>query len=158
MPASRTLLSLSGCLALAACWLSAPESRSLAAPAKESAASTKPVEPDMHEFMEYVFQPTFKRLKPAMAAAPADNAGWKGIKADSLVLAESGNLLLDRQPEEEGADWVRHSASVRDLGGQLYRAAKAKDFATAKSHYEQMVKSCNACHEQFAGGEHILTP
>jgi hypothetical protein len=112
----------------------------------------------MHEFMEYVFQPTYLRLKQSMAAAPADNAGWKGVKADSLVLAEGGNLLLLRTPEEESAAWNETSAAVRDLGGELYQAAKKKDYPTARKHYEAMLIKCNSCHDKFAGGEHQLAP
>jgi hypothetical protein len=132
-----------------------------AAVSAENKAAAVPVEPDMHEFMEYVFQPTFKRLKPAMATAPADNKVWKAIKADALILAEAGNLLLMREPEADAADvadWIKHSVEVRGFGGDLYRAAKAKDHATARKHYEAMVENCNACHHQFAGGEHILAP
>lgn len=121
-------------------------------------AATEPVESDMHEFMEYIFQPTFRRLKPAMASEPTEKSVWKAIKSDALILAEGGNLLLDRQPEDDRADWVKHSVQVREFGGQLYRAAKAKDYATARSHYESMTQNCNACHHQFAGGEHILAP
>src|SRR5579862_5043618 len=66
--------------------------------APQSEAKLVPVDRSMHEFMEYYFQPTYLRLKPVMAAAPADNAGWKAIKADSLLLAEGGNLLLLRTP------------------------------------------------------------
>lgn len=128
------------------------------AAATDAGDATVPVEPDMHEFMEYIFQPTFRRLKPAMAAEPADRSAWKAIKSDALILAEGGNLLLDRQPEDDVADWIRHSVQVRDFGGQLYRAAKAKDYTSARRHYEAMTKNCNACHHQFAGGEHILTP
>lgn len=124
----------------------------------EPATKPAPVEADMHEFMEYLFQPTYKRLVTQMAAAPENNQGWKAIKADSLILAEGGNLLLFHAPKEEQADWIKHSVQVRDLGGQLYRAAKAKDFPAARQHYEAMVKSCNACHTQFAGGEHQLKP
>ena len=36
----------------------------------------------MHEFMEYVFEPNYKRLKVVMASEPADNAG---LIAASLV-------------------------------------------------------------------------
>ncbi len=124
----------------------------------ESSDAPTPVEPDMHEFMEYVFQPTFKQLKPAMAAEPENNQGWKTIKAGSLILAEGGNLLLIRQPEKNAADWTKHSTEVRDFGGKFYRAAQAKDFEKASQNYKSMVQSCNACHHQFAGGEHILTP
>ena len=145
-------------LLVAAGWLWSDSTFLQAAPSADNKDAAVPVEPDMHEFMEYVFQPTFKRLKPALAAAPADNQGWKAIKADSLILAEGGNLLLIRQSEDDAADWVKHSVQVRDFGSQLYRAAKAKDYTLARGHYESMVQNCNACHRQFAGGEHILTP
>jgi hypothetical protein len=128
--------------------------------AAEPAAVPKPapVEESMHEFMEYVFEPAYKRLKVAMAAAPTDNAGWKAIKGDSLPLAEAGNLLLTRLPDDDAAAWAGHSAKVRDFGGQLYGAAKKKDFPAARKAYESMIQNCNACHDQFAGGSHILKP
>jgi hypothetical protein len=129
-----------------------------AAGAAVLAAAPQPVEPDMHEFMEYLFQPTYRRLKLSMASAPADNAGWKAIKADSLILAEGGNLLLGRAPDGDAAAWDALSVAVRELGGQLYQAAKNKDFDTARGHYQAMLLKCNACHDQFAGGEHQLTP
>lgn len=116
-----------------------------------------PVETDMHEFMEYVFQPSFKRLKPAMEKEPVDNAGWKAIKAEALTLAEGGNLILMRAPEKNQAIWNLHTVKVRGHGRILYQAAKAKNFKLASQHYRLMVTSCNACHLQFAGGEHILT-
>lgn len=156
----KTLFSLLAVsLLLLAVGLLPSDSPSLqAASAAEEKTAAAPVESDMHEFMEYVFQPTFNRLKAKMEAAPADNPAWKAIKSDSLMLAEGGNLLLARQPEDDAADWVTHSVQVREFGGELYRAAKAKDYPNARKHYEAMVKNCNACHEQFAGGEHILTP
>ena len=118
----------------------------------------QPVESDMHEFMEYLFQPTYNRLKPLMAGAPSNNAGWKGIKADSLTLAEGGNLLLSRVPDEDSEKWLEWSVAVRATGGDLYQAAKKKDFAAARKHYEAMLTKCNACHTHFAEGEHQLSP
>ena len=118
----------------------------------------QPVEEDMHEFMEYIFQPTYLRLKQSMAAEPKENAGWKAIKSDGLILAEGGNLLLHRLPKEDAASWAEQSASVRDLGAELYQSAKKKDYAAARQSYEAMLKKCNACHDQFAHGEHQLSP
>ncbi len=118
----------------------------------------RPVEKDMHEFMEYVFQPTYKRLKQSMAAEPADRGAWKGIKSDSLILAEGGNLLLMHTPKEDAALWNELSVAVRDSGGQLYEAAKKRDYKTARQHYAVMLNKCNACHDKFAGGEHQLAP
>lgn len=117
-----------------------------------------PVEEDMHEFMEYVFQPTYKRLKVVMAEAPADNNGWKAIKADALSLAEAANLIIMRPPENDAKDWNAYSIDVRNHGKTFYTAARAKDFPSARKSYEAMLQSCNACHKQFENGKHILTP
>lgn len=134
------------------------ETRSAGAADADADAAPEPVEDDMHEFMEYVFQPTYRRLKAEMAEAPADNQAWKAIKSDSLILAEGGNLLLIRTPEEDADEWTEHSAAVRDLGGELYAAAKAKDYEAARRHYTAMLTQCNHCHNDFADGEHQLTP
>ena len=117
-----------------------------------------PVEDSMHEFMEYVFQPTYLRLKQSMAAAPADNKGWKAIKSDSLILAESCNLLFGRKPAEHGEDWLKHATASKEFGVKLYGAAKAKKFDDATAAYKTMLDNCNACHKQFEEGKHILQP
>lgn len=117
-----------------------------------------PVEDSMHEFMEYVFQPTYRRLKESMKAAPADNAGWKAVKSDSLILAESCNLLFSRAPEEDAADWNRHAAASKAAGADLYKAAREKNFDTAATAYRTMLNHCNDCHKQFEEGRHILQP
>lgn len=127
----------------------------IAAPPK---AAPTPVEPSMHEFMEYVFEPAYKRLKTAMASEPKDNAAWKGIKGDSLTLAEAGNLLLARLPEAEGETWAAQSIAVREAGGMLYQAARKKDYKTARQQYETLLTKCNACHTKFADGEYQLKP
>ena len=117
-----------------------------------------PVETDMHELMEYVFQPPYKRLKSSLASEPADKKAWKSIKSDSLILAEAGNLLLMHVQQDGGEDWAKHSTQVRDAGGLFYKASKKRDFAAARKNYETMIQNCNACHTQFANGKHILKP
>ncbi len=121
-------------------------------------AKMQPVESDMHEFMEYVFQPTYKRLQKSISVETTDKAVWKGIKADALILAEAGNLLLLRVPKDGKIDWDDLSVATREEGGKLYQAAKAKDFKLSRKHYELMVTKCNACHDKFAEGKHQLTP
>lgn len=110
------------------------------------AAKPTPVEKDMHEFMEYVFEPTYQRLKQSMAREP-DAARWKAIKSDALILAEGANLLLIRTPAEDGKAWDENSANVRDLGGKLYASAKKKDFKSARSD-----ASCAAGRPQVTVG------
>lgn len=128
---------------------------SVGAPA--AAGGLKPVESDMHEFMEYIYKPTYLRLRTALAKKPR-RSDWRKIKADALVQAEGGNLLLIRGPKEDAATWKKMSLENRSLGGKLYAAAKKRDYETAKKHWGAMIKSCNACHTKFAGGEHQLKP
>lgn len=116
------------------------------------------VEPDMHEFMEYAFQEPYKRLKSALAQAPADNAAWKGIKSDALILAEGGNLILLRGPDEKREAWRKHSIEVRSAGAELYRAGKAKDYPAAKAKWATLLMHCNACHDDFSEGDPQLKP
>jgi hypothetical protein len=124
----------------------------------QAAATIVPVDVNMHDFMEGIFQGTYRRLKPAMAAEPTDRQVWKTIRSESLILAEGGNLLLVRKPEKEVGKWVEFSVAVRESGAQLYKAAQLKDFAGAKKAYELMLTQCNACHKHFDEGKNQLAP
>lgn len=132
--------------------------RTTFAESKQSAPTPVAVEDDMHEFMEYVFQPPYKRLRAALVEEPKDNNAWKSVKSDSLILAESANLLLTRAPEDNGPDWVAHSISVRKAGSTLYQSAKKRDYQATKKSFGSMLNKCNACHRQFEEGKHILKP
>ena len=125
--------------------------------AKPADNDIQPVDDDMHHFMEYVFEPNYKRLKAAMATEPSDKQAWKGIKGDALTLAECANLLAMRVPEN-GYGWKPFSLQVRGYGSQLYQAARKSDYPAARKAYTSMLQQCNACHKKFADGEHQLTP
>ena len=126
--------------------------------APENSSDAGPVEDDMHEFMEYVFQPTYRRLKSQMAKSPKDKQVWKAIKSDALILAEGGNLLLLRKPPKDADDWKGYSLAVRASGSRLYDAGRKQDAAVASKHYRSMLENCNACHKQFAKGRYQLKP
>ena len=151
----RIVLSL--CLVVAFTVL-ANLSQNVVAEKNAPAPTMKPVEDDVHEFMEYAFEPFFHDLKDLMASEPADKRAWKPVKAASLILAENGNLLMLRGPEEGRAKWNQIAADLRDSGQLLYQSAKKRDYATARKHYEKFVDNCNACHHAFADGEHIQKP
>jgi hypothetical protein len=122
--------------------------------AQEAAA---PVEEDMHEFMEYVFQPTYLRLKKSISELSPNQPDWKAIKSDTLILAESTNLLLHRGEKDDPA-WRKHALEVRQAGATLYAATKASNVEQTRAGFAAMLTRCNACHEEFTGGEPKLTP
>ncbi len=125
---------------------------------KSAGSSLHPVADDMHPFMEYVFEPNYKRLRAGMADEPKDKKAWKAIKGDSLTLAECANLLLMRVPDEDADEWRKLSVAVRAHGGELYRAARKSDYTAARKAYVTMLDKCNSCHKHFADGEHQLEP
>lgn len=152
------LLGVVGLLSAACVCLLVGSSSPTVADDETQAAGPAPVESDMHEFMEYLFEPSYKRLREALASAPADNAVWKGIKGDALTLAEGANLLYGRGPAAKAEAWDEHAASVREAGAALYAAGKAKDYDVAREAFLGLLTRCNACHDTFADGEHQLAP
>jgi hypothetical protein len=119
-------------------------------------AAPAPLDLTMHDFMEAVFQGSYRRLKTAIASAPRDNAGWKAIRTDAVVLAEGCNLVLLRTPKKDGDKWNEITLTVRDSGAELVKASKARDYATARKSYELMIDRCNTCHKQFDDGKNQL--
>jgi hypothetical protein len=163
MPTSvRRLLGIVGLLAavlMFGTWITTGEEVSAASEAATAAEpAPEPVDDDMHHFMEYVFEPSYKRLRAEMAKETKDKAVWKAVKGDALTLAECANLLLLRAPDVDADDWRELSTAVRTEGSALYQAARKSDADAAKKAYLGMLTKCNACHEQFAGGEHQLQP
>ena len=154
--------SISFSLALIACgmlWCAAIlPNHSNTASSEGTDAAIKPVDVNMHDFMEGMFQAPYRRLETAMEKEPMEPPAWKSLRSDALILAEGCNLLLTRLPEKDVEDWKKHSIEARQAGEQVVLAGKAKDFSKARASYESMLNHCNACHRQFENGKHILAP
>ena len=127
----------------------------LSADVNPETTSQEPVEADVHEFMEYAFEPFFESLKDSLASEPKDRKAWKAVKANSLILAENGNLLMLRGPKEHSKKWNELSAAMRDQGKHVYRGGKKRDYQSTRKAFVSFVAKCNACHEAFADGEHM---
>jgi hypothetical protein len=112
----------------------------------------------MHDFMKGLFQGPYRRLKAGIASEPKDNAGWKVIRSEAIILAEGGNLLLMRKPEKDADKWTEYSVASRDAAAEVFKAAKKKDFVGAKKAYLTMIAACNDCHKRFDDGKNQLMP
>lgn len=158
MTKKRNVIFLALCTSLAVIWLSFQLQISASEPTILVDDELKPVDVNMHDFMEGMFQAPYRRLKVAMEKEPADPAGWKALRSDALILTEGSNLLLIRKPEKDVADWLKYAASSRDAGAEIIKAAKQKKFEESKEAYVRMLDHCNACHKQFENGKHIMKP
>lgn len=112
---------------------------------------------NMHHFMEYICEPSYKGLKQVLATEPADRKAWKAFKNHALVLAESSALVAARGPEDEAKNkqWKAISLEVYQSGKSLYKSVG--NYAEAKKHYGTMLDSCNRCHTVFAKGKYQLS-
>ena len=130
----------------------------IAIPTYSIATELVPVDTNMHDFMEGMFQAPYRRLKESIAAEPKDNNGWKAIRSDLLILAEGSNLLLLRKQEKDQPKWDEMSLASKQAGEMAFKAAKIKNFAESRKAYESMLVHCNHCHKVFANDKHQLAP
>jgi hypothetical protein len=132
----------------------------------EPSVRSEPIEEKISTHMFYLFKPSYRRLKALMGTEPEEAAAWKAIRAEALLLAESGGNLVARRPGgavgiRDGKEyWKSNSLAVRNHGAELYNAAKKEDFAAAKLSYRAMTNSCNACHKAsvILGAPPVLVP
>jgi hypothetical protein len=115
---------------------------------------------DAHEFMEHVVTGTFDTVKKGLREKPSDARAWRAVRDSSLLLGESGNLLLIRKPAgADAAEWAKLSVALRESGDALAKAAKAKNYDACRTAYLAVVRSCNQCHVQHGDdGEPKIEP
>lgn len=141
---TRSLL-LAGVAALAGPMAgSSQPARPAAPPRLEPVAETKLL-------MEGLAHPNFKAVDRRLQAEPADAEEWKLVRGQSLLLAETANLLMIRPPKGTRAEelWMSRATELRDAGGRLARAAAAKDLARSRQALAGVAATCNRCHETF---------
>ena len=113
---------------------------------------------NMHHFMEYISQPSYRALKDGLATEPADRAAWRPLKSHALILAETSAIVSRRTPEkatdEEIAQWQQISLDVYNSGKELYQSLG--DYEKAKVNFDKMIDNCNHCHDVFENGKHQL--
>ena len=111
---------------LAGSWIMAPQLVRADDPA--AGAKVVPVETNMHEFMEYFFQPTFRRLKPAMAPSHASEPAWKTIKSDSLILAEDEKFVAPAHAPQRSRQVERNERGRSRRGQPTLQVGTSKRF------------------------------
>lgn len=113
-----------------------------------SLTGSKAVESSIHEFMEGVNKPAYERLVACLLQNILDEDEWKAVLADSLLLAESGNLLLMR-PIQDPQAWSVNAINLRESGTKLYESAKLKEITPVRLNFDTMLNDCDACHQQL---------
>jgi hypothetical protein len=123
-------------------------------PAPKSAASSPGSPPvgTMSELMVHLIRPTSDAVFYIGSRTPGTDAEWATLQAQTLVLAEAGELLLLPGRARGRAQWRADARLMREAGRKAFAAAKAKDVAALEALNDELYQSCVTCHEHFRPG------
>lgn len=100
--------------------------------------------------MDGLNQANFRGLNKLLADKPADADSWTFIRGQALLIAETGNLLLMRPPNNDGQRaWMDRSIDMRVAATRLARAASESDYPRSRAAFAGVADSCNRCHQTF---------
>lgn len=85
-------------------------------------------------------------LAGLLKEGPKSDEQWDTVACHASCLNEMGHLLMDdgRCPD---ADWANAAKALREGSEAVLAAAEAKDLDAARAAFENVTKSCAACHK-----------
>jgi hypothetical protein len=100
--------------------------------------------------MEGMTQPNFRALEKLLKKQPDDKEAWVFARGQSLLIAETANLLLIRPPRNAGQDaWMERATALRDAASGLARNLAKSDYEGARAGMGDLANACNRCHKTF---------
>jgi hypothetical protein len=120
----------------------------MAGAAVAQAPSFQPVG-SMGELMIRIIYPSSDALFYIERDPPKTDLQWNAIRAQALILAESGNLMLLPNRLRDQGDWIKETKVMIDLAATAYRAAVAKDMDGILAVNDKLADSCIVCHMQY---------
>jgi cytochrome c553 len=125
----------------------------LAAAASAQAPSFQPVG-SVSQLMIDLIYPSSDAIFYIERAPPKNEVEWNAIRAQALLLAESGNLLMMASRARDQGNWMKDSKMLIDAGASAYKAASAKDMTAILALNDSLNAACVTCHEQYRPNYH----
>jgi hypothetical protein len=101
------------------------------------------------EVMSAVVEPSSTAVFRAASNAPQADADWVAVRAQALVLAESGNLLLVGSRLRDADEWARAAAALREAAHGAATAAETRNAAALEAAGEKVYETCEQCHSRY---------
>jgi cytochrome c553 len=106
----------------------------------------------MSQLMVNIIYPSSDAIFYVDRNPPSTDADWNALANQSLMLAESGNLLLMPSRARDKGNWIKDSKMMIDAGAAAFKAAKAKDLEAVRAVNDALYASCVTCHAQYREG------
>ncbi len=100
------------------------------------------------EIMKAMMVPTSAAIWNVGRNPPTDDEAWEALKNYSVLLGESGNLLLIGDRARDDKVWRSTSLTMVEAGVLALKAAKAKNVDGINDAGNLMVDACELCHER----------
>ena len=106
----------------------------------------------MSELMVHVIRPTSDAVFYITSRTPETEEAWGTLQAQTLMLAESGTLLMQPSRARGRSQWLADARLMLEAGRKAFAAAKAKDVPALEALNDELYQSCVICHEHFRPG------
>jgi hypothetical protein len=131
----------------------APASATAAPPSPKPATGDAPsVIGTMSELMVHVIRPASDAVFYITSRTPASDAEWGTLQAQTLMLAETGHLLMLPSRARGRTQWLADARLMLEAGRKSFAAAKAKDVVALEALNDELYQSCVTCHQHFRPG------
>jgi hypothetical protein len=101
------------------------------------------------ELMIDIIYPLSDELFYIMRAPPENDQQWSALRRSTLMLAESGNLLMMPGRAIQQDDWMAAAKRLIDVSTVAFEATKAQDLQAILDLSPELEASCRGCHEAY---------
>jgi hypothetical protein len=103
----------------------------------------------MSELMVDFIYPASDAVFYISSRTPTNSEEWMVLQGQTLMLAESANLLMMPGRARNQDRWMTDAQLMLDAGEAAYRAAKDRDVAALEALSDQLYESCVTCHRDY---------
>jgi len=120
----------------------------LAGAAMAQAPTFQPVG-NMSQLMINIIYPTSDAIFYIDRNPPKTEVDWITLQNQTLMLAESGNLLMMPGRARDQDKWMKESKMLVDAGTAAYKAVRAKDLDGIRAVNADLYAACVTCHMDY---------
>jgi hypothetical protein len=103
----------------------------------------------MSELMIRIIYPSSDAVFYITTRTPETEVQWGELQGQTLMLAESANILMLPGHARDQEQWMADAKLMRDAGAAAFKAAKAKDVKALEAVNDQLYQSCTTCHMHY---------
>jgi hypothetical protein len=103
----------------------------------------------MSDLMVKIIYPASDAVFYITTRTPETEVQWNELQGQTLMVAESANLLMMPGRARDQDRWMADAKLMRDAGAAAFKAAKNKDVAALAEVNELLYQSCTSCHMHY---------